>query len=182
MAVRSVPAKRRLAGFSLVELMATLTVLALVAVVAVPSFEQAAMSSKLTSYANAFTASLKLARSEAIKRNATVTMCRSSDGVSCAGSGGWEQGWIVFNDSNANATLDGSEIRFAREAATGADYRITSSGSVYALNFKGTGLSATTETVILCRATPSPGNQKRTIGIDATGRSSVSRSAATTCP
>lgn len=174
---------RRLAGFTLIELMVTLTVLAVVAMIAAPSFQQAALSSRLTSYANAFSASLKLARSEAIKRNATVTMCRSADGTSCAGTGSWEQGWIVFNDANANSTVDGAETRFAYEPAASPDYSITSAGGVYALNFKGSGMSATTETVTLCRASPTPGTQKRTIGIDATGRTSVARvNDATACP
>lgn len=183
MAHRSAPLSRRSGGFTLLELMVTLTLLGVVTMIALPSFQQAALSSKLTSYANSFTAGLKLARSEAIKRNATVTMCRSANGTSCAGSGGWEQGWIVFNDANANSSVDGTETRFAYEPATTTDYSITSAGGVYALNFKGSGLSATTETVTLCRATPTPGNQKRTIDIDATGRSSVTRvTNATACP
>ena len=45
--------------------------------------------------ANDLLASVQLARSEAIKRNVAVTLCASADGTTCAGGGGWEQGWVV---------------------------------------------------------------------------------------
>ena len=79
-------------GFTLIELVVTLTVAAILLAIAVPSFYDATLGSKLASYANNFVASVSLARSEAIKRNAAVTLCASSDGASCA-SGGWEQGF-----------------------------------------------------------------------------------------
>jgi type IV fimbrial biogenesis protein FimT len=170
-------------GFTLLELMVTLAVLGVLAIIAVPAFNEASLGSKLSSYASTFQASLKIARSEAIKRNATVTMCRSSDGTNCATSGTWQQGWIVFNDADADGTLDSSETRFVREAAIGPDYVMSSGGGIYTLAFAGSGMSATTQTITLCRATPSPGSQKRTITLDATGRATVVRDAsATTCP
>jgi len=51
---------------------------------------------------------MNLTRQEAIKRGVRVTMCPSTDGATCTG-GNWEQGWIVFDDSNANTTVDGNE-------------------------------------------------------------------------
>ena len=171
------------AGFTLLELMVTLAVLGVLAIIAVPAFNEATLSSKLSSYASSFQASLRVARSEAIKRNATITMCRSSDGTTCAGSGTWQQGWIVFNDADADGTLNGSEIRFVREGALSADYVLSSGAGTYVLTFQGSGMTATGETVTLCRATPSPGSQKRTITVDATGRATVERlTNATTCP
>lgn len=52
---------------------------------------------------------LLLARSEAVKINSRVVVCKSSDGDSCAPGGGWEQGWIVFADSNGNGLRDAGE-------------------------------------------------------------------------
>lgn len=98
-------------GFTLVELIATLTVAGILISLAVPSFSELMKNNRLITQANDFVTALNLARSEAIKRGSRVTVCKSSDEASCAGSGGWEQGWIVFNDVNddgvvANAATD----------------------------------------------------------------------------
>lgn len=84
-------------GFTLIELMVTIAVIAILTMVAVPSFSAAMLSNKLAGYANNFVASALLARSEAIKRNVAVTLCRSADLSTCASSGGWQQGWIVMS-------------------------------------------------------------------------------------
>jgi type IV fimbrial biogenesis protein FimT len=62
-----------------------------------------------TSLGNSFLASLNLALNEAIKRNARTVLRKSADGLSCNTGGGWQQGWIVFHDANANALLDADE-------------------------------------------------------------------------
>ena len=82
-------------GFTLIELMVTVAVLMTLLMVAVPSLDDNTLGKKLSSYANNLAASAYFARSEAIKRNALITLCVSSDGTSCAASGGWQQGWIV---------------------------------------------------------------------------------------
>lgn len=97
------------AGFTLIELVVTLAVAAIVLMIGVPSFQETINNSRLTSGANEFVAALNLARSEAIKRNIRVTVCKSSDGANCAGGLGYEQGWIVFVDRNSNAAVNAGE-------------------------------------------------------------------------
>ncbi len=87
------PHQSRLEGFTLIELMVTLAVAAIMLTIAVPSFQEFIGSNRLTSEANGFLTSLNLARSEAIKGNVRVTLCVSSNGTSCAASGGWELGY-----------------------------------------------------------------------------------------
>ena len=90
-------------GFTLVELLVSMAVMAILLTLAVPAFSEAMVSSRLTSVANSFLSHLYLARSEAIKRNGRAVLCKSADGLACSGSGGWHQGWILFHDANNNA-------------------------------------------------------------------------------
>jgi len=177
--------KARVRGFTLIELMVTVTILAVLAMVAAPSFNDAILSNKLAAYANNFVASAQLARSEAIKRNATVGLCRSADGLSCAGSGTWQQGWIVFHDANSNGVVNTGETVLHVQQALSSDYHFT--GDAYALDFQATGGAkitgglATLVTLTLCRATPSPGRQERTVKVSTTARTSVETTRTGTC-
>lgn len=170
---------RALKGFTLVELMITVAIMVILAVVAVPSFSEAILSNKLASFSNSFVASATLARSEAIKRNATVKLCRSADGATCATSGGWQQGWIVFNDIDGDGVVDANETLIQRQQALSADYLLT--GDVYSIDFQSIGAGATSATLKLCRASPSPGGQERTILVSVAGRVSVSTTRTGVC-
>ena len=96
-------------GFTLIELMVTLAVAAIVLTTAVPGFRQMIQSNKVATDINAFVSALHLARSEAVKRGKPVTVCKSNNSASCAAANGWEQGWIVFVDTDGSGTLDVGE-------------------------------------------------------------------------
>lgn len=89
-------------GFTLVELMTALAVAAIILTVGIPSFREYILANSMTSKVNAFAFDLNFTRSEAIKRGVRVTMCKSADKASCASSGGWEQGWIIYVDDGSN--------------------------------------------------------------------------------
>ena len=169
-------------GFTLIELMVTLTILAVLTVVAAPSFNDALLSNRLAGVSNSFIASAQLARSEAIKRNSTVRLCRSATGTSCATAGTWQQGWIVFHDVNNDGVVDAGEPILQVQQAAPADYHFTttSTGTSYSLKFQAVGGTADSASLLLCRAAPA-GRQERVIAVSATGRTSVTTTRTGTC-
>jgi type IV fimbrial biogenesis protein FimT len=158
-------------GFTVVELMISVSVLAILLALGIPSFREAGLSSQLRSSANDLLASARFARSEAIKQNSPVRLCVSSDGSTC-GSGGWHQGWIV---------LKGTTVLQSRAAASGG-MRITEAGGLTSVSFEPTGLGATSARFTVCRAIPITGAQERVVTIDASGRAHVRRTANAACP
>jgi type IV fimbrial biogenesis protein FimT len=89
------------AGFSLLELMVTLTVAGIVMAVAVPAFQGLSIGNRLTTQANEIVAAMNLARSEAIKRNATIVLCRaeSDTATACADAPEAWENWILLAPS-----------------------------------------------------------------------------------
>ena len=158
-------------GFTLIELLVTITVLAVLAAVAVPAFDGVTLSSRLSSYSNSLVAASQLARSEAIKRNALVTLCASTDGLTCATNGQWEAGWIVLSGT--------AVLRQQPAAVTG--FLIREAGGVSALNYDATGLGATQASITACRASPTMGSQGRLVKISATGRTSITTTTPAAC-
>jgi type IV fimbrial biogenesis protein FimT len=91
-------------GFTLVELVITLVVAAILLAVAVPSFTTLVKNNRMTTQINGLAVSLNLARSEAVKRGVSVTVCkRNSAGNDCNNAGNWQDGWIVFVDDDMDA-------------------------------------------------------------------------------
>jgi type IV fimbrial biogenesis protein FimT len=96
-------------GFTLTELMVVIGVLAILLAIAAPSFTGVINSNRLATQANEVVASLQLARSEAIRRNARVIVCRSIDGTACVTASGQGE-WITFIDADGSGTAQAAEI------------------------------------------------------------------------
>jgi len=150
----------RNAGFTLVELMITIAMAAILVTVAVPGFQGFVLNNRMTGNANDMIATLGYARSEAVKRAADVTVCASNDGESCSGT--WTAGWVVLD--NADNVLRAQE-------APGGTTTLTGAGTIiFSANGRMTTPAAAT-TLTLC-----PGKddiQGRQIVIEPTGRAGV---------
>jgi len=104
-------------GFTLLELITGLSITAIVTATGVPAFNELIQKNRLTTEINTFVTHLHYVRSEAIKRGIRGVMCRSNDGNTCSRTQGWEEGWIIFADKNANREYDGDdELLFVQQA------------------------------------------------------------------
>lgn len=132
---------KKFAGFTIIELMVTLSVLAILLAVAVPSFMSSMETNRISSYLQEASAAIRYTRSEAIKRNQTATMCASSDQSTCTGS--WNQGWIIFVDQNGDGSRAASEplLRVKDGLASGYAMTWSDTNSGY-ISFGGQGFTA----------------------------------------
>lgn len=104
----------RAAGFSIVELMVTIAIVAILAAIAGPSIDQLTRRTKLDADTERFQSAMAYARSEAIKRSTTVSMVPSATGF----SGGWR---IITDDGTQNpnctlSTAQGEEVLRVQDA------------------------------------------------------------------
>ena len=95
-------------GFTLIELMTTLGIAAILVTMAVPSMKSFTLNSRQTAGVNELVSGMHLARNTAITMNTRVTMCTSENGQSCQ-SVGWDKGWIAFIDKNSDQNVDADE-------------------------------------------------------------------------
>jgi type IV fimbrial biogenesis protein FimT len=108
------------AGFSLLELLVTLSVAGILLGLAAPSFKSILLDSQRTAAVNSFVHSIYLARITAATQGRTVSICRSMDGDTCSnGTANWQHGWIVFvnNDRDEPPMRDANEPILSVQAA-----------------------------------------------------------------
>jgi type IV fimbrial biogenesis protein FimT len=98
--------KLPLSGFTLMELLVTMTIVGILMAIAVPSYRYVTTANRASSEINALLGDVQMARGEAIKEGQFVTICASTDGATCAGTAAWNSGWIVFSDAPPLTTLE----------------------------------------------------------------------------
>lgn len=139
-------------GFTLVEMVITVAVLAILTAIAIPNYQRFVIESRMTAQANELITALHLARSEAVKRNAPVSVS--------AKDGDWASGWEVV-DAGGNVLRDFGALKDGSSLDSDADtitFQSNGQAGVVALELRpsDTGLS--------------PG---RNVSVDLAGRPSV---------
>jgi type IV fimbrial biogenesis protein FimT len=161
-------------GFTLIELMVTIAVAAILLSIGIPAFNQMTATNRIASETNDLVSALNFARSEAVKRGATVSVCSSNNGTGCSGS--WSDGWLVFVDADGDAAVDaGDTVVRAGEPKSGGTTWASGGGNI---TFQASGRANNTHTFTL---TPSycKGDMRRQVRLSLTGQV---RTAAQSCP
>ncbi|MEZ5562045.1 MAG: GspH/FimT family pseudopilin [Gammaproteobacteria bacterium] len=97
-------------GFSLIELMVIVSVLALALGLGIPAFNDMLSNSRMSTAVNDLVGSLHAARGEAITRRASVVLCpANAAGNDCQAGSDLEAGWLVFVDSDDDGSPDAGE-------------------------------------------------------------------------
>jgi type IV fimbrial biogenesis protein FimT len=96
-------------GLTLIELMVALAAGIIILAIGVPSFMNLHSVNQMAGYSNDLVGALRLARSEAVKRADSVTVCASNDDQTGCQDDDWFNGWIVFADDDADGGFDAGE-------------------------------------------------------------------------
>lgn len=155
-------------GLTLIELVICLAIVAVLATVAIPSFGEMHKNTLRRSSLNNVWHAIFLARSEAIKRNSVVVLCKSRDATRCDNSpGNWARGWLVFEnlDRDEPAQLDAGEPVLRIYDAT---EQISVSSNRQTFSFRPVAQGAVNGTIVFCDSRGS--SAARAIIISHTGR------------
>ena len=184
---QSTPA-RAVRGFTLVELAVTVVVLSVMMAMAAPLFTGMTNGNRLTSNANEIVAAMQIARSEAVRRNASTFFCESDNGTTCTNNSPW-RGWLVFADADNDTVVDADEI--VRTGVIEVPTQVIASPSITnrRVLFRADGLAYAGNNMLeanmrVCLPVTNPGQNVRDINIAIGGRIAVRApiNAAGACP
>lgn len=156
-------------GFTLIELITTLTVLAVLLAFGAPAFSQLMESARVSGVLHELTASLATARIAAISRRTPISVCPSQDGRNCRRDLSWDGGWIVFADHARVARPAVDEDVLRQLGPVPEDIAIRATAGRHYLRYQPTGFGyGTNLTLRLCSRRT--GNQLGTVVVNNAGR------------
>lgn len=159
-------------GFTLLELLITLTLIGIVTAFAIPSMTEFSKNDRLTTNINSMIGHLAYARSEAVKLSQQVSMCVSNNtdtaNPSCTG-GNWEDGWVVYIDADASGTFSAGEQVIKAHGLLEGNNTLAPVGVGNQITYDNRGfLAGNTGSLQLCDERSGP--HGKTIRITTTGR------------
>lgn len=149
-------------GFTLIELMVTIAVLAIVISIAVPSFSNILRENRTLALTSELQGAIQLARSEAVKRRSNVVLCRrNTAGDACANGTDWANGWLILSGTTVIKVWDSAGSMVVAGPNTG-------------LTFKSNGTVVSTVNFAV-NASGCSGTQKRTLAVSTIGSTTLDK-------
>jgi len=161
--------KKSVSGYTLIELMVTVSIVAILATVAIPNFSAFISKSRERADVQSMLKALVAARSEAVVRARPVTLT--------ANTGGWAKGWRSWVDLNDNGSYDAGEAfketpSIKTSAVISAKIGTT---AVTSVTFDNQGFIQDSKAVVLSyRSSPEKCRHDRDINITASGQVTIS--------
>ena len=170
---------RHQTGFTLIELMVVVALVAILTMIAVPSFVSLIQSNRVSTEVNSFAGDLQYARSEAIRQGVPVSVCASSDSKSCLGTNSWQSGWIVFADPDGSGTFTAGDTLLRTRPAWSSTDTFAGTPSINVVTYSRDGFanlpvaSPTSWIMLALRTAPVNANATRCVSSNRVGHQVV---------
>ncbi len=157
-------------GFTLIELIVTLVVAAIIIVVGIPGMSVLMANNQAAAHTDSLVTALSFARSESVKRGINVSICATGTDeegkIICGGADGWPNGWFVFVDT-------GDKEQLRSWPPPPGDYNMEGPALV---SFNSSGSTQSSDPIAFTiEYSHCTGNQKRSITIEPAGHTSVTK-------
>ena len=172
-------------GFTLIEIIIVVAIIGIVTAFAIPSLTEVRIHNNLSASVNDFNTGLLIARSEAVKRNSRVSVCKSAAPLAstptCSTSNSifWNSGWLAFTDINGNGNIDAGNdtiLRLGNPMKVGYFLKGSTNVSNH-VTYTSTGEADSTGTFVICKGTDT--NYARQVEISLSGRINIAEASTT---
>ncbi|HET7586565.1 MAG TPA: GspH/FimT family pseudopilin [Gammaproteobacteria bacterium] len=135
-------------GFTLIELIVVIAILAIFVTTAVPGFSRLVTRERRVSTVLSVVRALNFARAKAITTGRYIQVCKSGDAAQCDESVTWSDGWIVYVDRDEDSDLDAEERILRRRGAMDESVELTANQNAF--TFRPTPHPSTAGSLFVC--------------------------------
>lgn len=167
-------------GFSLLELLVVISIVAILISVSVPAFTDIISNQQVKSERQSLYDALRLARAEAIKRGEIISVCPSDNNTSCSGGNSdWDKGWLIYANPDGDEVVDNDEEVIIAYQQESSPVIITS--DITHISYAATGylMGAVGGNYHFCSEQSDSGDGAKTIEVTSVGRAESKEGSAT---